>query len=52
MQLGLDYKSNGSDLVEGLKVADGRRHCQVVGEFILEVSDQHPELSPPVAHMV
>lgn len=48
----LDWLSSCSDLVESLKVTDGRRHCQVVREFILQVSDQHPELSSPVAHMV
>lgn len=41
-----------TDFVEGLQVADGRGHGQVVWEFILQVGDQHPELGAPVSHMV
>lgn len=41
-----------TDFVEGLQVTDGRGRGQVVWEFILQVSDQHPKLGPPVSHMV
>lgn len=45
-------KQARTDFVEGLQVADGRRHAQVVWELVLQVSDQHPELRPPVSHVV
>lgn len=41
-----------TDFVEGLQVSDGRAGGEVVWEFILQVGDQHPKLSPPVSHMV
>lgn len=39
-------------LVKSLQVADWRRDAQVVWKLVLQVSDQHPELGPPVPDMV
>ena len=42
----------GAYLVECLQVVDGRGLCGKVGEFVLQVCDQHPKLCPPVSYVV
>ena len=39
-------------LVKCLKVADRRGLLGVVGELVLEVSNEHAKLCPPVTHMI
>ena len=39
-------------LIESEEVADRGRHRLVVGELVLEVGDEHPELSTPVTEVV
>lgn len=38
--------------VESLEVSDRRRNAQVVGELVLQVSDEHSELRAPISNMV
>lgn len=41
-----------TDLVKRLEVTDRRRRGQIIWELVLEVSDEHPELSAPVSNVV
>ena len=52
LELGLRVESDLRRLVESLKVANRRRDGNIVWEHVLQMPNQHPELSAPISHVV